>query len=103
MNPAHKSMRIPMPNRMPLHPLDGPASLTTYRAIFGEDNAKAQTWKQQSGSLGHRARLHGTELWLRSGGRSTDGNLADPVGRRAWRYIFRHRRSLRPVHQRGTG
>ena len=29
------------------------------------NNAKAQTWKKQSGSLGHRARLHGNELWLR--------------------------------------
>src|ERR1700719_4013503 len=103
MNPAHKSMRIPMPNRMRLHPLDGPVGLTTYRAILGDDDAEAQTWKQQSGSLGDRAWLHGNEFWLRSAGRSTDGNLPDPVRRRAWRYVFRHRRSLRPVHQRGTG
>src|ERR1700730_11346297 len=71
MNPAHKFMRIPMPNRTRLHPLDGPVGLTTYRAIFGEDNAEAQTWKQQSGSLGHRTLLHGNELRLRSGCRQT--------------------------------
>src|SRR5208282_4922520 len=36
-----------------------------------QENAEAQTWKQQSGSLGHRTRLHGNELRLRSGCRQT--------------------------------
>ncbi|HET9376575.1 MAG TPA: aldo/keto reductase, partial [Chthoniobacterales bacterium] len=27
-----------------------------------QKNGEAQTWKRQSGSLGHRARLHGNEL-----------------------------------------
>src|SRR5213594_722573 len=33
----------------------------------GENNAEAQTWKEQLGSVGAGARLHGHELRLRSG------------------------------------
>src|SRR6516164_8238430 len=32
-------------------------------------DAETQTWKEQSGSVGRWARLHGHELWLRSGRR----------------------------------
>src|SRR5271166_4233347 len=39
-----------------------------------QENAEAQTWKQQSGSLGHRTRLHGNELRLRSGCTKRDRN-----------------------------
>jgi hypothetical protein len=38
---------------------------------------KAQTWKQQPGSLGPRARLHGNELFLRSAQRQAGDDLAD--------------------------
>src|SRR6058998_1493632 len=40
----------------------------------GQSNEKAQTWKKQSGSVGHRPRLHGNELRLWSGcGQKGDG------------------------------
>ena len=35
------------------------------------NNAKAQTWKERPGSIGHRPRLHGTDLRLRSGHRTS--------------------------------
>ena len=31
------------------------------------------------------------------------GDRADPGGRRARRHLLRHRRGLRPVHERGAG
>src|SRR2546425_8445576 len=58
----------------------------TYNSKKGFTNAKAQT--QQFGSLGHRARLHGNELWLRSGCRQAGDDLADPVRRRTWRHVL---------------
>ena len=64
---------------------------------------KRTTGKQQPGSLGHRARLHGHELRLRPGHGQAGGHLADPVGRRTRRHVLRHRRGLRPVHERGAG
>src|SRR5690242_12001631 len=36
--------------------------LTTAPAVRRRSNAKTQTWKKQSGSIRHRAGLHGTEL-----------------------------------------
>src|SRR5208283_149863 len=32
----------------------------------GDENAEAQTWQKQLGSLSPRVGLHGTEFWLRS-------------------------------------
>src|SRR6266853_1731903 len=66
------------------------------------NNAETQTWKQQLGSLGSRARLYGNERWLRSGKRQEGNDLVDPDGCRTWRHIFRHRRSLWSLHKRRT-
>src|SRR5271166_569195 len=65
-------------------------------------NAEAQTWKQQLGSVGYRARLHGHELPSRPRPRQEFNDSADPQSSGAWRYLIRYRRSLRPVHQRRT-
>ena len=65
-------------------------------------NAEAQTWKQQLGSFGYRARLHGHELPSWSRPRQECNDSADPQSSGAWRYLFRYRRSLRPIHQRRT-
>src|ERR1700730_17690164 len=62
-------------------------------------NAKAQTWKEQPGSVSAGARLHGHELRLRSGGGHARDDLADSIGRRTRRDLLRHRRSLWPVRQ----
>jgi 2,5-diamino-6-(ribosylamino)-4(3H)-pyrimidinone 5'-phosphate reductase len=56
-----------------------------------------------AGSLGHRPRLHGHELWLRSRRRQAGDDRADPLGGRTRRHLLRHRRSLRALHQRGAG
>ncbi len=40
--------------------------------------------------------------WLRPAQEQAGDDFADPVGRRARRHVLRHRRSLRPVHERGT-
>src|SRR6266478_1301223 len=53
------------------------------------NNEKAQTWKKQSGSLCSRTRLHGNELWLRSGRRQEGNDLADSDGSRTRRHILR--------------
>src|ERR1035441_2684876 len=66
------------------------------------NNAKAETWKKQLRSLGHRARLHGNELRLWSGCGQKGDDLSDSVCRRTWRNVLRHRRSLRSFHQRRT-
>jgi hypothetical protein len=63
-------------------------------------NAKAQTWKKQSGSLGHRAGLHGNEFFLRAAQGQAGDDRPASGGRGTRRHVLRHRRSLRPVHQR---
>ena len=47
-------------------------------------------------------RLHGHELRLRPGRGQAGDDRADPGGRRARRHVLRHRRGLRPVHERGA-
>src|SRR6266404_6028151 len=54
-------------------------------------NEKTQTWKKQSGSVGHRARLYGNELWLRSRWRQAGHDLTDSSGIRTRCYILRYR------------
>ena len=44
----------------------------------------------------------GHELRLRPAHGQAGGDLADPGGRRTRRHLLRHRRGLRPVHERGT-
>src|SRR6202022_436766 len=63
------------------------------------NNAEAQTWKKQFGSLGYRAGLHGNELWLRSGRRKARDDLGHPGGRGTRRHILRYRRSLRLIRR----
>ena len=70
--------------------------------VEGETDAETQTRQQQPGGLGHRARLHGDELRLRPGHGQAGGRRADPAGRRTRRHVLRHRRGLRPVHERGA-
>ena len=55
-------------------------------------NAEAQTWKQQLGSFGYRARLHGHELLSRPRRRQECNDSADPQSSGAWRYLIRYRR-----------
>jgi len=43
--------------------------VTWYERFRRRNNAEAQTWEERPGSLGYRTRLHGNELWLRSGPR----------------------------------
>src|SRR6266481_382131 len=76
----------------------------TRRAAFeeGRSNAKAHTWKKQFGSFSHWAGLHGTELRLRARRGQEGRDLPDSGGSRTRRHILRHRRSLRPVHERRT-
>src|SRR5260370_38921552 len=66
------------------------------------NDAKTQTWKKQSGSIGDRTRLYGNERWLRSGKRQEGNDLVGPDGCRTWRHIFRHRRRLWSLHKRRT-
>ena len=66
----------------------------------GEDDAEAQTWEERPGGLGPGARLHGHELRLRSACGQAGDDLPHPDRRRTRRHVLRHRRSLRPVHQR---
>src|ERR1700704_6261775 len=77
-------------------------SLGDGRTPQRRNNAETQTWKQQLGSLGSRARLYGNERWLRSGKREEGNDLVDPDGCRTWHHIFRQRRSLWSLHKRRT-
>src|SRR5580700_1134496 len=52
------------------------------------NNAKAQTWKMQSGSVGDRTGLHGIELWSGASGQQAGWRWVDPGGIRAWRDLF---------------
>src|SRR5206468_2448905 len=63
------------------------------------NNAKAQTWKKQSGSLCSRTRLHGNEFFLWSASRQAGDDHSDPGSRGTRRHILRHRRGLRTVHK----
>src|SRR5437879_2685958 len=74
--------------------------VTLLTAPRRRNNAKAQTRKQQSGSLGDRARLHGNELRLRSGWRQEGDDCPYTACRRTGRHIFRHRSNLRSLHER---
>src|SRR3989441_642942 len=49
-----------------------------------------QSWKEQPGSFGPRAGLHGNELWLRSGRRQAGDDLTDSNGRRTRHNVLRH-------------
>src|SRR5882762_2990603 len=49
-----------------------------------------KTWKEQSGSLCSRTRLHGNELWLRSRHGQEGRDLADSSGSRTRRDILRY-------------
>ena len=65
---------------------------------------KRTTRQERPRSLGHRPRLHGAELRLRTApSRQHGGDRADPRRRRSRRHLLRHRRGLRTIHQRGTG
>src|SRR4051812_3795694 len=68
-------------------------------AIARSIDAATQTWQEQLGSIGYRARLHGTEFRTWSGGRQANRYHADPRRRRARRHILRHRRNLRAIHE----
>jgi len=46
----------------------------------GAENAEAQTWKQQPGSIGARARLHANELWRQPGWRQAGDDLFSSRG-----------------------
>src|ERR1700690_4483617 len=63
------------------HPKSGPIRFVR------RNNAKAQTWKKQLRSIGHRARLHGNELRLWSSCGQEGDDLSDSVCRRTWRNI----------------
>src|SRR5271165_2280617 len=61
-------------NRIPF------ARIKTGTNLIGrKSNEKAQTRKQQSGSIGPRSRLHGAELWFRPRRRQAGGDFADSV------------------------
>src|SRR5215831_5773729 len=47
-------------------------------SFIRRDNAKAQAWEKQSGSVCHGSRLHGNELWTWSRRGSAAGNLSHP-------------------------
>src|SRR5262249_43108399 len=55
------------------------------------NNAEAQTWKERLGSVGHRAGLHGNELFLRPAQRQAGDDLSASVSRRTRRHLLRHR------------
>jgi len=57
---------------------------------------KAQTWKERLGGFGDRTRLHGDELWVRSGQGQAGDDLAASRSCRTRRDIFRHGRSYGP-------
>ena len=63
---------------------------------------KRKLGEERPGSLGPRARLHGNELFLRPACRQGGDDRTPSVGRRSRRHLLRHRRSLRPVHERRT-
>lgn len=62
---------------------------------------QSRTLGKRSRSVGPRSRLHGAELRLRRGSQQVGGNLAHLSGCRPWRHVLRHRRGLRPIHERG--
>ena len=69
----------------------GHALMSSQRRPRENSRAKTPTWKKQPGNLCSRTRLHGNELWLRSG-RGQEGNdFADPVGGRTRRHLLRYR------------
>src|SRR5579863_1991417 len=63
------------------------------------NNAKAQTWKKQSGSFGDRPRLHGNELRLRPRRGQTTRDFCDPCGRIEERDATFYGRDLRSLHK----
>ena len=72
------------------------------RALRERDqHADTHTRQRRSRRIGHRVRMHGPRGGLRPGDRSAGGGAAHPRRVRARRHPLRHRRSLRPVHQRG--
>src|SRR6185312_13374244 len=87
-----ENFSMPHPDCMSLSQLYGVASSSRQLGssfFFARgQNAEAQTWKEQSRSVGDRTRLHGTELrlWTRCG--QAGRNQADSVGGRAWRDVL---------------
>src|SRR5258708_2246602 len=58
-----------------LHPSITSSIISGPTLFIRSSDEKTQTWKEQSGSLGHGPRLHGTELRLRPSGREAGGNF----------------------------
>src|SRR5216684_3389291 len=61
--------------------------------------AKAQTWKKQLGSFGHRFRLNEDDRWLRSSGDQARDDHGHSRSGRTRRHILRYGSSLRPVRE----
>src|SRR5437588_10696519 len=67
----------PDPDAFPCSPDPDPALfLVTER----KHDAEAHTWKQQTGSLGPRSRLHEHDRWLQCVAGQAGDDRADPVG-----------------------
>src|SRR5438876_2165891 len=64
----------------------------------GEPHEEAHTGKKRTGSLGTGLRLHGTQLWVRSGHRKAASDSCDSNSGRTRRDILRYGGSLWPIH-----
>ncbi len=67
----------------------------------GERHEEARSGKKRAGSLGSGSRLHGTELWLRSGDRKAARHNCDPNSSRTRCDILRYGGSVRPIYPDG--
>ena len=70
--------------------------------IPGGPRCRLERSAAAAGGLGHRPRLHGHELVLRAVPRPGLDDRVPPGSRGARRHLLRHRRGLRPVHERGA-
>ena len=96
----HVPRRMARPTRRAVARHAGRGSRT--RLTRKGSHEEERVGKERSRGLGHRARLHGDELRLRSGRGQEGDDRAHPDSRRARRHVLRHRRGVRPLPERGA-